>query len=128
MKMFDEFLIGSWVTYFDYKIMSQEDQMKRLAELGVNYHPFPFSWYEVETRDGLDDWKEIDRLCQKYNILYGMVTTETKTGNSDEAFEKNIVYGKEMSDNLVVYYLFDEPRYDQISMLAKGVKKYREAD
>ena len=103
--MFDEFLIGSWVTYFDYKIMSQEDQMKRLAELGVNYHPFPFSWYEVETRDGLDDWKEIDRLCQKYNILYGMVTTETKTGNSDEAFEKNIVYGKEMSDNLVVYYL-----------------------
>lgn len=128
MKMFDEFLIGSWVTYFDYKIMSQEDQMKRLAELGVNYHPFPFSWYDVETRDGLDDWKETDRLCQKYNILYGMVTTNDKVGNSDVAFEKNIAYGKEMSDNLVVYYLFDEPRYDQIPMLAEWVKKYRDAD
>lgn len=128
MKLFDEFLIGSWITYFDYNIMSHEDQAKRLAELGVNYHPFPFSWYEPDKRDGLDDWKEIDRICQKYGILYGMLTTAEKNGVTEQAFNNNIAYSKEMSDNLVVYHLFDEPRYEQIGMLADWVKRYRLAN
>lgn len=127
-KLFDQFLIGSWVTYFDYSIMSHEEQMKRLAELGVNYHPFPFAWYVPETHDDLEDWKEIDRLCQKYGVLYGMESAGNKLGTTEETFENNIAFAKEMSDNLVVYHLFDEPRGSQVEMLAGWVKKYREAD
>lgn len=128
MKLFDEFLIGSWITYFDYNIMSHEDQAKRLADLGVNYHPFPFSWYEPDKRNKLEDWKEIDRICQKYNILYGMLTTAKKDGVTEEAFNNNIAFSKEMSDNLVVYHIFDEPRYIQLPMVGEWVKKYREAN
>lgn len=128
MKLHEEFLIGSWITYFNYDIMSHEEQTKRLAELGVNYHPFPFSWYEPDKRDDLEDWKEIDRLNQKYGILYGMVTSENKSGITEEALEKTIAFSKEMSDNLVVFHVFDEPRYNQLSMLGEWVKKYRAAN
>ena len=108
--------------------MSHEDQAKRLADLGVNYHPFPFSWYEPDKRNKLEDWKEIDRICQKYGILYGMLTTDKKDGITEEAFNNNISFAKEMSDNLVVYHLFDEPHYGQLSMVGQWAKKYREAN
>ncbi len=124
----NEFMIGSWITYFDYDIMSQEEQMKRLVRLGINYQPFPFSWYQPETHDDEEDWKEIDRLCQKYGVLYGMEIAGNKLGTSEEAFEKNIEIGKKLSDNLVVYHLMDEPFAPQIPMLANWVRRYREAN
>lgn len=127
-KLFDEFLIGSWVTYFSYDIISHEEQMKRLTELGVNYHPFPFSWYKPETHDDLEDWKEIDRLCQKYNVLYGMESAGDKKGTTEEAFANNIAFAKEMSDNLVVYHIFDEPMGSEVQMLGNWVRRYRAAD
>ena len=124
-KLFDEFLIGSWVTYFDYGIMSQEEQMKRLVELGVNFHPFPFSWYDPETHDDLDDWKETDRLCQKYGVLYGLECYNDKRGTSDEAFKKHIEIAKEMSENLAVFHIFDEPMGCEVKMLGDWVRRYR---
>ncbi len=123
----NRFLIGSWVTYFDYSIMSQEEQMKRLVSLGINYQPFPYSWYQDETRDDLEDWKEIDRLCQKYGVLYGLKLA-TKTKDEQEIFEKTISMGKQMSDNLVVYHLKDEPNWDEVEPLGKWIRRYRKAD
>ncbi len=125
-KLFDEFLIGSWVTYFDYGIMSQEEQMKRLTELGVNFHPFPFSWYDEETHDDIEDWKEIDRLCSKYGVLYGMECFGDKRGTSEEAFNKHIAFAKEMGENLAVFHIFDEPMGCEVKMLGEWVRKYRE--
>ncbi len=124
----NRFMIGSWITYFRYDIMSQEEQMKRLVRLGINYQPFPFSWYEPETHDDEADWLEIDRLCQKYGVLYGMEIAGNKLGTSEEAFEKNVEIGKKLSDNLVVYHLMDEPFAPQIPMLAEWVKRYRAAN
>lgn len=127
-KPFDKFLIGSWITYFNYSVMSQEEQMKRLAELGVNYQPFPFSWYEPNTHDSLDDWKEIDRLCRKYGVVYGMATAANKLGITEEALKNNVKFAAEMSDNLIVYHIMDEPTGSQISMLAEWIRRYKEAD
>ncbi len=121
------FLIGSWVTYFDYSIMSQEEQMQRLVRLGINYQPFPYSWYQDETHDELDDWKEIDRLCQKYGVFYG-VKVHTPTREPQETFEKTIAIGKEMSDNLIVYHLKDEPNWDEVAPLGELVRQYCTAD
>ncbi len=123
----NKFLIGSWITYFDYSIMSQEEQMKRLVRLGINYQPFPYSWYQPETRDDLEDWKEIDRLCQKYDVLYGMKVATGK-GDEEEIFQKSISFGKQMSDNLIVYHLKDEPRGDELAALGEWIRRYRAAN
>ncbi len=123
----NKFLIGSWITYFDYAIMSQEEQMKRLVDLGINYQPFPYSWYQDETRDELDDWKEIDRLCRKYDVLYGMKVA-AKTGDEQAIFDRQLSIAKEMSENLIVYHLKDEPNWDEVAPLGAWIRRYGEAD
>ncbi len=123
----NKFLIGSWITYFDYAIMSQEEQMKRLVSLGINYQPFPYSWYQDETHDDLEDWQEIDRLCQKYDVLYGLKLA-VPSKDPQETFEKTIDIGKQMSKNLIVYHLKDEPNWDEVPALGEWSKRYHEAD
>ncbi len=123
----NQFLIGSWITYFDYEKMSHEEQMQRLVRLGVNYQPFPYAWYQPERRERVEDWKEIDRLCQKYGVLYGLQTAKNGNGATDEAFALNTSFGEQLSDNLIVYDLCDEPEDEGIEPLGEWVRRYRAA-
>lgn len=83
-----EILIGSWVTYYRYDIDSLDTQMRRLAQSGVNFNLFPFQW-DTENWDSIEDWQEIDELCTKYRIAYGISVNEDL--HSANQFSLNII-------------------------------------
>ena len=75
----EQILIGSWVTYYRYNIASHDTQMRRLAQAGINFNLFPFQW-DTENWDSIEDWKQIDELCRKYRIVYGICANEDLNG------------------------------------------------
>ena len=107
-----EILIGSWVTYYNPEITPFEDQVKLLAESGVNFNLYPFAWYEPQMAATYEDWVEIDRVCRKYGIIYGMtgVATKSKYNETDEAFANIKEWSNKLkSPNLRFVNVYDEP-------------------
>ena len=109
-----EILIGSWISYYDTDINSLDEQMKLLAESGVNFNLFP---YNVESRDltsSLDGWRYIDSLCSKYGIYYAMCGSAEKGDNltnyTEDAYENIKAWSKEINSPYLRFVnVFDEP-------------------
>ena len=135
----EQFLLGSWVSYYDTRINSLENQMKALSEAGLNFTIAPYAWAvkdkdkneyfdNVDLYDSVDDWKEIDRLCNKYGMYY--YASSPKGQRTQEGFEDlmNIGDALKESEYFTGYWLWDEPSYDKLPEMAQWYKKYLTED
>lgn len=127
-----QFLLGSWVSYYDTGIKSLDEQMKALHEAGLNYTIAPYPWAvrnsNSDVYDTVEDWLEIDRLCQKYGMYYYASTP--KGQRTQEGFEEVIGFGDALKNSPYFsgYWLWDEPSYDKLPEMAAWYKKYLTED
>ena len=117
----DDLLIGSWVSFFSYDIMSYEDQLDQMATAGINFNHFPktFGWVGLGE---IEYWDEVETLYAERNMLY------TMGGGMDES---NISIGAAYADgkeHCIGYHVIDEPGYGKLEEVGRIVNLYREAD
>ena len=124
----DEFLLGSWVTYYDYDITPHEEQMQLMHESGLNFAFAPFDWYDRSVYDSLEDWQAIDALCEQYEMYYLLSGGENGQGANQDSLDNGTAWAKEMGDRMLGYHLKDEPPRATFESLSSWYKKYREAD
>ena len=126
------FLIGSWVSYYSYDIDSHETQMKRLSEAGVNFNCFPSDYDDNTKRDSLDDWLEIDALCEKYGMFYNL-SVDPWNNCEIENMSLNLDIGEKLAERgkgkyMLGYHLWDEPFYNRLDEAADWFHKYLDED
>ena len=67
----DSFLIGAWVSYYDYSISSYEEQTAFMADAGLNFNIFPHIWNTGEVDStGTQFWQYVDETYRKNNMVY----------------------------------------------------------
>ena len=126
---YNEFLLGSWITFYEYDVTPFEQQMKTVTDSGINFSFAPHANITGNSAfDSLDDWREIDALCSKYGLYYVMNPAYWGDGANSVAFENAISWGKEMSDYMLGYHLKDEPSRATFDSLAAWYGKYVQAD
>ena len=117
----DDFLIGSWVSFYSFDVDSYEYQLDQMAAAGINFNMFPRNFGSGAMYDA-DYWKNIEEQYAKRNMVYQM------NGNMDP---KNIAIGAEYAadkEHCVGYHLIDEPGGSALQDVANMVKAYRAAD
>lgn len=124
----EEFLLGSWVTYYDYDVTPLDDQMSLMHESGLNFAFAPFDWYDRSVYDSLEDWKEIDELCTKYGMYYLLSGGENGQGADQSSLDNGTAWAKEMGEYMMGYHLKDEPPRATFDSLSAWYKKYLQAD
>lgn len=124
----EQILIGSWVTYYRYNIASHDTQMRRLAQAGINFNLFPFQW-DTENWDSIEDWKQIDELCCKYRIVYGICANEDLNGANRFSLNQIKEYYAELDSPYCRFVnLKDEPTTAVIQgTIKRYFDQYREA-
>ncbi len=125
---YNEFLLGSWITFYGYNVTPFEDQMELLTDSGINFSFAPHDNVAERPFSSLEDWLTIDELCQKYGLYYVMNPGHWGDGGNNDAFEKAISWGEEMSDYMLGYHLKDEPPRSTFQSLASWYDRYRQAD
>ena len=78
----DEFLLGTWRSYYDLSVKSYEEQTKELAQAGLNFSVDPITYSKmgtfVSTSAGagqylggtIDAYKQLNDLYAQYNMYY----------------------------------------------------------
>ena len=74
----DDFLIGSWVSFYSFDIHSYEYQLDQMAAAGVNFNIFPKNFGEGAMYDAAY-WEDIEAQYATRNMVYLM------NGNVHEA-------------------------------------------
>lgn len=70
----NDFLIGSYESFYSFDIDSWEYQMKQMADAGINFNIFPRTfggWGDGKMFD-LEYWKEVEELYAELNMIYFM--------------------------------------------------------
>lgn len=106
----DEFLIGSWRSFYDESILSYEEQLKDCAESGINWQNNPLSVVSNEKilYDANFTWEEMERMYAKYNTYYSAsakgerMTTEAANALVEEMTTND-------RSHCIAYYVKDEP-------------------
>lgn len=107
----DEFLIGSWISFYDPAIEGYENQLKDMAESGVNWHPNPLS-LAGHTAGGASltySMTELNEMYKKYNVYFSAVSQTTASitmSESNKLVEE--VTGNNLT-NCNSYHVKDEP-------------------
>ncbi len=107
----DEFLIGSWISFYDPEITSYDAQLKDLAESGINWNPNPLS-LSGHTNGGASlgySMTELNEMYKKYNVYFSAVSQTTASitmSESNKLLEE--VKGNNLT-NCNSYHVKDEP-------------------
>ncbi len=134
----EQFLLGSWVSFYDYGancIKTYAEQAEELKNFGINYLLHPYAFAVKNTVDdptgSLDAWLEIDEVCAKNGIYYAMTALQKGANDRDvhgayfdAVMQRNIDYSNYMSDYLVCFNLWDEPYYNQLEQCGHLVAQY----
>ena len=105
----DSFLIGSWVSYYDYSISSYEEQTAFMADAGLNFNIFPHIWNTGEVDStGTQFWQYVDETYRKNNMVY-LIDDFTTYGDYPLSKAAEIVSWTEGLENCVGYHVYDEP-------------------
>ena len=117
----DDFLIGSWVSFYSFDVDSYEYQLDQMAAAGINFNMFPRNFGSGAMYDA-DYWSNVEEQYAKRNMVYQM------NGSMNPA---HIAVGAEYAADkahCVGYHLLDEPGGSALQNVADMVKAYREAD
>lgn len=117
----DDFLIGSWVSFYSFDIHSYEYQLDQMAEAGINFNIFPKNFGGGSMRNA-EYWNDVEAQYAKRNMVYLM------NGNRSES---NVALGAEFArgkEHCIGYHLIDEPAGNALEQVGYFTKLYREAD
>ena len=117
----DDFLIGSWVSFYSFDIDSYEKQLDQMAEAGINFNIFPKNFGAGYMFDSAY-WEDVETQYAKRNMVYLM---------NGDMYEKNIAPGVEYAqgkEHCIGYHVVDEPWDNALEWVAYISQKYRELD
>lgn len=116
----NQFLIGSWVSFYPFDIDSYEYQLDQMAEAGLNFNIFPAVF-----GGGMQDpetWENVEKQYASRNMFYCM-----NGGLNDDMLKQGVSYAKD-KDRCIGYHLIDEPGAAALANVGRYVRAYREAD
>lgn len=129
LSTFDEFLIGSGISYYDSEVNDYATQTAELAASGLNYSVWTRRMSKMGTypsmvsdnfgREGMDGWNVIDEIYRENNMYYNI-----ELFTSDE----NMIVDTMSLTNAISYDLKDEPAAAEIPQLAAQFRKYATFD
>ena len=119
-KTNDQFLIGSWVSFYPFDVDDYDYQLDQMQAAGMNFNIFPIAF-----GGGMNTEEACDRVEQAYaarNMLYFM-----NGGLSDEGRERGVKFARDKA-HCIGYHLKDEPNGSELTRIGEIVRAYREAD
>lgn len=120
----DDFVIASWVSFYDTKYASTYDQLADLKKTGHTLIMHPEVCTDIRTTDGPiaadhEFWKTFDEYAQEYGLMYYFKYRQQDVGEGDADFE---FVRNELSDQCVGYYIGDEPPATQVPVFGERTK------
>ena len=99
----EDFLIGSWISFYDPAIESYENQLKDMAESGVNWHPNPLS-LAGHTAGGKSLTYSMTELNEMYKKLNSIIYTTSSFGSKlNEIKEPGVTVAPQNLNSLIDY-------------------------
>lgn len=116
----NQFLIGSWVSFYPFEIDSYEHQLDQMSEAGLNFNIFPavFGGGMLDS----DTWENVERQYALRNMYYCM-----NGGLNDDMLRQGVAFANGKS-RCIGYHLIDEPGAAALPTVGHYVRAYREAD
>ena len=115
----DEFLIGSWVSFYPFSIDSYEYQLDQMAAAGLNFNIFPYAF-----GGGTDstDWDAVEKQYAARDMYYFMA------GGLSEPMRREGVSLAAGKSRCIGYHLLDEPPAALLPAVGEHIRAYRAAD
>ena len=117
----DDFLIGSWVSFYSFEKDSYETQLDQMAVAGINFNIFPRDFGEGWMHDAAY-WDNVEEQYAKRNMVYMM------NGNMDINLVRIGVRFAEGKEHCIGYHVKDEPTGDILQDVGRQMQAYRQAD
>lgn len=114
-NLINEFMFGSWVSYYDLSIKSYAEQTEDMGAAGINFNWHPEAIGTDINHDGANfyDYDAIEKAYADNGMMYLYDATKSgSNGYNDPAF-------KEMAKHCVGYYVKDEPSASQFKATAE---------
>ena len=116
----NQFLIGSWVSFYPFDTDSYEYQLDQMHEAGINFNIFPMAF-----GGGMDTPEDCDLVERQYaarDMLYFM-----NGGLTEEALLRSVAYARGKA-HCIGYHLKDEPGGIDLPEIGRCIRAFREAD
>lgn len=122
MSTFDDFLLTSWVAFYNTEILSYEEQLQDLARSGMNWVVNPAFFNNGNFFDSNMSGKlsEYNTLYDKYNMYF------TAVGPNIESLVLETTLGN--IDRSIGYYVKDEPSAAQFESTTEAFLNYLSLD
>jgi len=123
------FLIGSWVSYYNFSVKSFEYQTEQLSKSGLNFLCFPYMFAVAGEHypTTLVEWQNIDSVMKENKMFYDISLNPHYMQNYDN-MGMALDYSEYMSDYMIGYHLWDEPMYGDLPVAASWYAKYLKED
>ena len=116
----NQFLIGSWVSFYPFDVHSYEYQLDQMAEAGLNFNIFPAVFgggmLDAET------WNNVEKQYEARNMYYCM-----NGGLREDMLCEGVEYARGKK-RCIGYHLIDEPGAAALANVGRFVRAYRAAD
>lgn len=116
----NQFLIGSWVSFYSFDVDSYESQLDQMHRVGLNFNIFP-AYFGGGMRDA-ETWENVEKQYTARNMYYCM-----NGGLNEEMMELGVEYAKD-KPHCIGYHLVDEPVGAALPRVGEMVRAYRAAD
>ena len=117
----DDFLIGSWVSFYSFDIDSYEYQLDQMAAAGINFNIFPKDFGEGALYDAAY-WDDVEAQYAKRNMVYLM---------NGSRYEVHVAPGVEYAqgkEHCIGYHVADEPWANSLEHMGYIINRYSELD
>lgn len=116
----NQFLIGSWVSFYPFDVDSYEYQLDQMHRVGLNFNIFPAVFgggmLDAET------WGNVEKQYAARNMYYCM-----NGGLDEEMLREGVEYARG-KEHCIGYHLVDEPGGAALSRVGEIARAYRAAD
>jgi hypothetical protein len=115
----DEFLIGSWVSFYSFDKDSYQTQLDKMNELGINFNFFPKQFGQVMDAQTI---AAVEAEYAKRNMYYMMYNA-----NNSSLVNQHVAIAKDM-EHCIGYHIVDEPGVGALQSVAEVLQAFRNAD
>ena len=116
----NQFLIGSWHSFYSFEVDGYEYQLDQMHEAGLNFNIFPGR--NDGKKDEAEFWDDVERQYAARNMYYLMM------GGLNEESMATAVAIAEDKEHCIGYYMKDEPGGAALPSIGRHSRAYREAD
>ena len=115
----NEFLIGSWVSFYSFEKDDYQYQLDQMKQLGFNFNIFPKNFGGEIDAETIAEIEAEYASRDMYYMMFGDMNPEN--------VELNASIAKDM-EHCIGYHIVDEPRRDAFDSVASICKAFRKAD